>query len=457
MKIRLLVATSLLVVTASLSASAQQQPWLKDRRYGEGIGIRTGDLELHPGVEGEVGYDSNYFQRSGEVDAQVNEPVISAMRFRLIPSLTLSTLGAQRRSLDTSQAAPPTVNFRAGVNAGLNYLLATDSKYSKQVQDQSHIDAGANFNLDVLPERPWGAEFMGNFVRIAEASNSPDTNVAFNRDALRLGGGIVWRPGGGLFDWHLGYELHYNYFEKQAFRQYNNTQHYVKTRGRWRFLPRTALLYDASLGFISYQNATTQSDSTPVRARLGLNGLVTNHFALLAMAGWGASFYSPRVHPPQNFDSLIAQGELKWYVLPKPNLSPDKATVGLSSIALGYIRDFHNSYLGDYYGRDRGYLNFSYFAGGQVLLKLEGGFSHLRYPPSYYATGGRQFGAFSENRVDATLFGEYRLSDTFGINTTLRYNANLTETRIPVSPANAAFDNLKFNRFEAYLGARWFM
>ncbi len=266
MKIRVMVGATLVVATTSLSASAQQQPWLQDRRYGEGIGIRAGDLELHPGVAGEVGYDSNYFQRSGEVDAQVNEPVISALRFRLTPSFSLATLGARRRSLDMTQAAPPTVNFRAGVSAGLNYLVATDSKYSKQVRDQSHIDAGADFNLDVLPERPWGAEFMGNFVRIAEASNSPDTNAAFNRDSLRLGGGIVWRPGGGLFDWHLGYELRYNYFEKQIFREYNNAQHYVKTRGRWRFLPRTALLYDASLGFLNY-SGTDDAVEQHARAR----------------------------------------------------------------------------------------------------------------------------------------------------------------------------------------------
>jgi len=457
MKIRVLVGATLVVATTSLSASAQQRPWLKDRRYGEGIGIRAGDLELHPGVAGEVGYDSNYFQRSGEVDAQVNEPVISALRFRLTPSFSIATLGAQRRSLDTTQAAPPSVNFRAGVSLGLNYLVATDSKYSKQVRDQSHIDAGADFNLDVLPERPWGAEFMGNFVRISEPSNSPATNAAFDRDSLRLGGGIVWRPGGGLFDWHLGYELRYNYFEKQLFREYNNAQHYVKTRGRWRFLPRTALLYDASLGFINYSNATTQENGTPVRARLGLNGLVTNHFAVLAMAGWGASFYDATKHAAENYDSLIAQAEVKWYLLPKPNLAPDKATVGLSSVALGYIRDFHNSYLGDYYGRDRGYLKFSYFLGGQVLLSLEGGVSHLRFPQSYFNTGARQFGGFNENRVDGTFFAEYRLSDSFGINTTLRYDADLNDNKIPIDAAGTRLDNLKFSRFQGYLGARWFM
>jgi len=60
------------VLLASRAASAQSQytaqpdspQWLKDRRYNEGIGVRAGDLEIHPGIAGEAGYDSNWFLRS---------------------------------------------------------------------------------------------------------------------------------------------------------------------------------------------------------------------------------------------------------------------------------------------------------------------------------------------------------------------------------------------------------
>ena len=52
------LAAALAVATTTFSAAAQQ-PWIKDRSYGEGIGIRTGNLELHPGIAGEFGYDSN--------------------------------------------------------------------------------------------------------------------------------------------------------------------------------------------------------------------------------------------------------------------------------------------------------------------------------------------------------------------------------------------------------------
>ena len=91
MKFCLTLAATVLLGAISLEAHAQQ-PWLADRAYGEGIGIRVGNLELHPGIAGEVGYDSNYFLRApGEQGG-----VLSAYVLRVTPSITMATLGAQR-------------------------------------------------------------------------------------------------------------------------------------------------------------------------------------------------------------------------------------------------------------------------------------------------------------------------------------------------------------------------
>lgn len=436
---------------APVVASAQGQPWLADRRLGEGAGIRTGDLELHPGIAGEFGYDSNYFQNSGDP----GEPEIDAFRLRITPSLSLKTLGKERDPAAGDRAFA----FEANASLSYNELFAADSNFSDQVSDQRHVSLGAGLKLDIAPSRPWGGDVYADYVRLIQPSNSPDTNTAFDRNTVRAGAGVVWRPGGGLFDWRLGYEFETTFFEEAAFEDFDNTQHSIKTRGRWRFLPRTALMYDASLGFLSYNRDTGQQDSTPVRARVGVNGLVTNRFALLALVGWGASFYeSKNGKPVQDFDSLIAQGELKWFVTPQPDLDSTSANVGLSSVAVGYLRDFRNSYLGDYYQLDRGYLRFDYFLGGAFVVAVEGGLSHITYPPSFFDDGTLRFADFGENRVDASIFGEYRASDSVGLNATLRYNANLTENRLPVSQTPPIqTDNLKFSRYEAYLGARWFM
>ena len=47
-----------------MARPAHAQGWLSDRKYSEGIGIKAGDFEIHPGIGGEAGFDSNWFLRT---------------------------------------------------------------------------------------------------------------------------------------------------------------------------------------------------------------------------------------------------------------------------------------------------------------------------------------------------------------------------------------------------------
>ena len=71
-----------------------------------------------------------------------------------------------------------------------------------------------------------------------------------------------------MFDWRLGYEYGLTYFEEQDFQSLSNTYNQVNTRGRWRFLPRTAFLYDAyaSRSFATQRiRAAHRSAAIPIR------------------------------------------------------------------------------------------------------------------------------------------------------------------------------------------------
>ena len=46
---------------ASGGSSSSGGGWLADRDSTQGPGFRVGDLELHPGIGVEVGYDSNLY------------------------------------------------------------------------------------------------------------------------------------------------------------------------------------------------------------------------------------------------------------------------------------------------------------------------------------------------------------------------------------------------------------
>jgi len=489
------VVAALLV---SRAADAQQQlvaqpdspQWLKDRSYNQGAGVRTGDLELHPGIAGEVGYDSNWFYRTsnagpapgGYLNGPPNAPVVPALEFRVTPSLYLSTLGPQRRQNDLV-AQPPSVAFRAGVNAtyrefvGLANTSAPAGAANNQndISQQRNIGGAADARLDILPERPIGAGLFASYSRVIQPNQgSADPNLSFNRDDVNAGGEIITQPGSGTLDWRFGYQFHDSIYEQTNGQPFDSISNEAYTRGRWKFRPLTALIYDASLKFLSYTNSSqalaTEGlvNSTPVRARLGINGLVTDRFAFLGLVGWGASFYDTGTQKAQpQYDSVIGQAELKWFLAAGPGVAnPSDVSLALSSIALGYTRDFQNSLIGNYYGTDRGYLRFSYFFAGRALLTLEGGVAAIEYPTVLWgaaaggvAAGSPRANAFTDIRADATLFGEYRFTDAFGVNATLRYTANFSNTQIQEVEGGGpqTLIDMSWNRFEAFLGVRYFL
>jgi len=469
------------------AASAQTQnttptdapSWLADRRYNEGIGVRTGDLELHPGIAGEFGYDSNYFLRStkfGVVNGPPTTPVIPSLQIRVTPSLYVSTLTVERREGDVVRLPPP-IAFRAGVNGTAYFPIGISSdpvaKLSgNNISDQENVNIGADGRLDILPERPVSGAVFATYTRVTQGDPA-NANVPFNRDSIGGGGEIGLQPQSGTLDWHFQYQYSTTLFEAQEPQVFDNMTHEVSTRGRWKFTPRTSLVFDANQRFITYQNsqalANGLTDSTPIRARLGLNGLITDRFAATLLAGYGGSFYDNTFNP-QQYDSVIGLAELKWFLSASPGVA--KATdlgLALSSIAIGYQRDFQNSYLGTYYGIDRGYIKFAYFFAGRVLATLEGGVAAIEYPriqePESASSTTLRASAFTDARADATFFTEYRFTNTFGLNATFRYGQEFSNTLIrePANPTSMAAAPLNtqfamdWQRFEAYIGVRWFM
>lgn len=468
MKLRLTVAATSALVALAGAAQAQQE-WLQDRRYGEGIGIKTGNFELHPGIAAEFGYDSNYYQRADEeggLDAQGEPllPVDDVWRLRVTPSITLTTL-SQRRMTATEGAiaAPPLLVLSAGAFFAYSELFGLEDDEA----EQRNFNAGVGARAEIAPARPFGADIYGDFLRSGEPSNLPFEDQAFDRGTVRGGAGVSWRPGGGLFEWRLGYDLAYNYFEENRFDELNNFQHQIQTRGRWRFLPRTALNYDARYGMVRYQVNDLQPDGDYVEARVGLSGLLTSRVAFRAMVGWNSSFYEANASSQteaRNYDGYVAQGELKLLMSPTP--TEDNVPVGVSSIGAGFQRDFSNSYLGSFYVRDRGYVQIDYFLGGVFLANLEGGLSRYSFPRMNALNP-----SFEQPRVDVRLFAEYRFSDVFGLNTSLLYDQVLDEgphdQGLLVSDAGPDgllgttddgpyYDDLSYRRFQAYLGMRLF-
>ncbi len=430
---------------AQVTASGQEPAWLPDRQYREGAGILAGNLELHPGVATDFGYDSNFLRRASD------ESPMGSLQLRVSPSFSLTTLGAQRRA----DGAQPSVHFR--LETGLTYHefipIRGGSQLDRDVlRAQRNIDGFVKFNLDLLPGQVWSGRLYGGLTRSIRPTQQAIVGTNFNRLLPGAGGELVYTPGGGLLDWRVGYEFSGTYFEKSTFSGLSSFRNEVQTRGRWRFLPRTALIYDGRFAAITYPTtALSKTGSHPVRTRLGVTGLVTPSFGALAMAGWGASFYS---NDAQDFNSLIAQLELKWYLQPTLTTDPLKVNGLLSAVSVGFLRDFDDSLIGTYLEKDQGYVKVNYLFGGSFLVNAELAAGAVVFPNQDGPDYGQPTG-WSDLRVDGRLFGEYRLKDWLGLDAQLDYVGYFSKTRLVFPNANG-FDSLAYQQVSLFGGARVF-
>lgn len=464
----ILALASTVAAPLLVTRPAHAQGWLADRKYTEGIGIKAGDFEIHPGLGGEAGFDSNWFQRTYNTGFVNSNPVAAGV-FRLTGSLYLATLGQQRKEGDATSAAPPTVNFRLGAAVTQRFFVGDQEVINQNGLDGLSADLSAR--LDVLPQRPVSFGFQAGYNRVINPNSTGNPDASFNRNTLNVGADFTLRPGGGTLDWKFGYLGNFAFFDDSAQTPFNNLQNSITTRGSWKFGPKTALIYDGNFSFITYtqqaQAFNALLNSTPLRSKLGINGLIGSRFALSAFAGYGASFIqstNPAVqqygfgYADKSFPGIIGNLEAKFFLTPNPSSDPGNATLSVSSLSLGYNRDFAQSYLGSFYGSDRGYLKFAFFFGGRALVSVEGGAGAREYPIVFSGDGATAqiHTAFTDAALDATIFGEYRFTNTLGLNATLRYTEEISSTSLP-SDTQGDLYHMAFRRFEAFLGFRWFM
>lgn len=435
------------------TSTVEGSPWVTRRDIGEGAGIRTGSVEIHPGISGELGYDSNFYQRASSPAERANfGPTTDALRFRVIPQLTLRSFDPNRAALEGQRPTlPPPIFFEFKGSLAYNELVALDGAFANEFSNLRNLEGGAGALLQLFRGRTWSGGANASYSYIVEPSNQAGLFSAFNRHTIGIGANIDWRPGGGAFEWTLlDYSTRVTLFDRAAFGVNDNGMHRFGTQGRWRFFPKTAILYDGGLTILDYSNAAAHSGEM-VQGRVGLNGLLTTNLGLLLMGGWATSFFRDGgvgTRPVRNFDDFVGKFEAKWYLNAGTRLQEGSANIGVSAIAAGYDRGFSQSYLGDFYQRDRGYGQFSYFFGGRAITTLEGGASLINYPD--FAVPGD---AFSEVRLDVKAFGEYRITETIAVNAQLRLDVNAS--RVITIGTNQ--DDLSFERFRAFLGARWFL
>ncbi len=461
------------LVTFAGDAGAQE--WTKDRRLGDGKGYRAGDVELHPGIGAEIGYDSNYFLRADGTDVRnVNSAPAAPVRdggiLRITPSLTFNTTSPTAANPnDGTAVAQPKVAFQGALSGTYWELFG-----SKELQDQRNVSANAGARVDILPGRPVGAGIYASYTRVLKPAVDGLPDNSFNRNIIVAGAEGIFMPGGGTFDIRLGYQFTGELFEQSNGVPFTNLQHQILVRDRWRFRPRTALFHDTSIGFVTYPNkdrsANLLENSTPLTTRFGLTGLLTPRFSLLAAVGYGTTLsLDAGSTATQQYDSVIGQAEATFFLTSTPNdLEPGAVSLSVSTLSFGYNRDFQKSFIGGgYYGSDRGYTRLAYFFGNKALVSLDANIGAVEYNDFYANTGAGPIkisSGFTDIRVGTKAFGEYRILDSLGVNLTLDYSQNFSNKVLDFgggapAPGGAAATryDMSWKRFQGFVGVRYFL
>jgi hypothetical protein len=341
--------------------------------------------------------------------------------------------------------------------------------FNPALSNQRNMSANANAGIKILPGHEWNGSISGNFTRLVQPSVLGSPDISYNNDLVSATADLGVQPNLGTLDWHFGYTIAATIFEQSGGDPYNNLLNTGYTRGKWRFRPRTAVIFDGQVAYRDYSDASASNfvlhQSTPVRARVGMEGLVTPAFAVIAMVGYGGTLEnanSPTDTTVQQYDSVIGNLELRFYPLGSQPGADGKPSLLVSTISLGYNRDFAASFMGDFYGVDRGYLKAEYFFNSQVVITLTGGVGTLEHPNIYVnPTGGTAGGlllkSYTDVAADATLFAEYRIIPSVGINATGTYLENFSNTEIPVTIGNTQVFDTNMRRITAFAGVRWFL
>jgi hypothetical protein len=452
---RFVLAVVLGAMASVVSSDVSAQAWLEDRSRREGPGIRVGNLELHPGLGAEAGYDSNVYLSS----AGQTQP---SFILRFTPHLDLSTLGAERRAGsegETREQRERKLAFRLGAAAPI-YLFLADS-----LRHRSNVGAQGSFNLTVRPDGDISFAIYDDYSR----SVRPFTEDGANSYGMhRNNFGMTLKAGtdGSVYVTKVTYEFGLNMLEDNAFSYLNNIENRARFGMFWKFFPKTAIFFDSQVIHQSYIGGyppaarysymVRVASNTRVSSSVGLNGAISAKTTVQAQVGYGAAL----VHDDLMDDLETVIGKLYLSLRPRATLV----------MRIGYDRDIYPAYSGVYYTLDRGLVELETMLKGRILLgaRVWGG----------YLSSGTVLSAFSSSSggtvtatpinpegltkrtdviVNGSIFGEYRIKDWLAITasaaliwdqTGFRYNRYFLGPA-PPDPAN-------FVKMEAWLGCRVF-
>ncbi|MGC4122089.1 MAG: outer membrane beta-barrel protein [Myxococcales bacterium] len=368
----------------------------------EGPGLKFGSARLHPYIELEPWFDSAVsVVDSGQIPGDLLFHIRPGFKFEVPSSMVaFNWLG----------------NFDWVQYSGL---------MNKGTLAASHWAIDSDLDLAINRDGQIALDVGDHVVRSDRNTSSPSlrygTLSLFNEARLKLSirpynGSITIEPG-----YKFGVEVFSPYSkisvcgtgpvtpecnpdQVSAFDYMNHT---ANLNGRWKFLPKTALILDTAFNARQYMNSVggvRSKDMLSLKATIGVAGLLTTHWEVMLRAGWGQDFSL------NTYSSVIGQAEV-GYLLSETG-----------SLRLGYVRTFEPTGGSTYnsFGDDRVYLDGRILLGGKLTIHGALSYDYLNFRGAG-ATGKDQHNIAFDLGLDyeikpwVTVGGGYRLTYMTGL------------------------------------------
>jgi hypothetical protein len=371
-----------------------------------GTGLKVGDDSiLHAGLGVSVGYDSNVYYSP-------ETPKTSPVMF-VNPNLELTN--AERDGTKPS-----------GVFYDLTASASYREYFSSSLEKYRAINPSVGGTVEFSSGQKLSLALTDQFSRIQIAPlNGGQATEQISLDLNTASAGFKFAPGGGRLRGLLRYTNMLSIYEGDASAASNMGNELVLDIG-WNWFPRTALYAQISQGLISYlDSASTRASSYPLRAVVGIRGLLTEKLALTIGAGYANAFYTSGANP-SGFGNVALVGELR-YILSL-----------LSQAGVGYRHDFVDSpFIGQFYNVDAIYGMYRQLIADRLVTYLFARYENRRF-------GGIGNQSRTDNVLSASASINYYLRTFFyaGLSYTMTSNSTSLAYNATLAPAGGV-DYLK--------------
>lgn len=347
---------------------------------------------LHGGLTVEGGYDSNIFYN--DKGSETGSPLL-----RVSPFLDFT---------NTARTGEVPSGLFFDVRAGLTYreYLSSDPDVTRLRSVSPTVSANVEHNS----RGTLAFGFSDTFARLQDAPYLKAERTMIVRDTNTAAAQLRLSPGGGRIQGVIRLTNMIDWFEQDSqLTAANSMTNELMLDASWRWLPKTALYLQVRQGYVLYFDPNApgstalvsggmgKQTSFPLRAVLGVRGLVTEKTSIALALGYQNAFYSGGVNTTSYgfLGSTTAVGELTY--LP----------IFQARFVLGFHHDFQNSVVGNFYYNDGGYVSVSYQSPARVVGQLWGSYDYRRYRGLPDLNGGP--GTRNDNFIQAGALLDYHL------------------------------------------------